>query len=108
MLPLEAKVLNLSLTQARRIWYDVILENVTLSILKSPKWVVSSTCTSPDCQSVPRFNYAASTSFKFVNSAADQPESFSLSYLVGHVSGQVATDTVTFGPYVVHNQTLGT
>ncbi|EJD05762.1 acid protease [Fomitiporia mediterranea MF3/22] len=64
----------------------------------SDLWIVSSACTSVDCQRVRKYNPTPTL--------APANASFQLTYLTGAVSGSIAYETVVFGPYVVYSQVL--
>ncbi|KAG1759033.1 aspartic peptidase domain-containing protein [Suillus occidentalis] len=66
----------------------------------SDLWVVSSDCTSPDCQGIARYSSSSSSTLTL----SDQP--FKLIYLMGSVLGTVGTETVTLGPYEISSQTF--
>ncbi|KAH8107018.1 acid protease [Cristinia sonorae] len=66
----------------------------------SDLWVVTSDCTLQDCSGVPKYTPSSS-----LNLMADVP--FNLNYLMGSVSGTVATETVTLGPFQISSQVLG-
>ncbi|EED78605.1 predicted protein [Postia placenta Mad-698-R] len=61
-------------------------------------WVVSSDCTTSDCQGIATFDISESNSLNLTST------DFHLDYLIGSVSGTVGTDTVTFGPYEISSQ----
>ncbi|KAL5533198.1 hypothetical protein ACEPAF_4974 [Sanghuangporus sanghuang] len=64
----------------------------------SDLWIVSSACTDIDCQRIPKYNPTASLT--------PSNASFDLNYLTGKVTGAVAYETVSFGPYMVFAQVL--
>ncbi|KAJ7048488.1 aspartic peptidase domain-containing protein [Mycena amicta] len=64
----------------------------------SDLWVASSSCSSSSCSSTPRYDPSVS--------GALAPANFTISYLVGSVSGPVYWDTVTVGGYSISNQAL--
>ena len=74
-----------------------------ISSLIRLQWIVSTLCTSVDCQSVHQYNSSNSSSLTTPPSA----RSFSLSYLLGAVEGTVVTETVTLGPFEILGQVLG-
>ncbi|KAL5529282.1 hypothetical protein ACEPAG_5267 [Sanghuangporus baumii] len=64
----------------------------------SDLWIVSSACTDIDCQQIRKYNPTASLT--------PSNASFGLNYLTGKVTGAVAYETVSFGPYMVFAQVL--
>ncbi|KAI0063476.1 acid protease, partial [Artomyces pyxidatus] len=62
----------------------------------SDLWVVSSNCTQADCDGVAKYSQTPTLSLS--------NHSFSLSYLVGSVSGVVGFETVAVGPYQISPQ----
>ncbi|KIK45844.1 hypothetical protein CY34DRAFT_488303 [Suillus luteus UH-Slu-Lm8-n1] len=73
---------------------------ITFDTGSSDLWVVSSDCTSPDCQGITRYSSSSSSTLTL----SDQP--FKLIYLMGSVLGTVGTETVTLGPYEISSQTF--
>lgn len=63
--------------------------------------MVSSDCTTSDCQGIATFDISESNSLNLTST------DFHLDYLIGSVSGTVGTDTVTFGPYEISSQVFG-
>ncbi|KAF7975294.1 hypothetical protein HWV62_10060 [Athelia sp. TMB] len=72
--------------------------SLTLDTGSSDLWVVSSDCQDSDCKGVPAYSSSSSPGFQALN------KPFALSYLMGSVSGSVATDSVSLGPYDVASQ----
>ncbi|KZT69013.1 acid protease [Daedalea quercina L-15889] len=75
--------------------FEVLLDTGSADL-----WVVSSNCTTQDCTKVPKFDTSDTTNLTL--SGAD----FHLGYLLGSVTGSIATDTVTLGAYEVSSQAL--
>ncbi|KAH9854110.1 acid protease [Lenzites betulinus] len=69
---------------------------VILDTGSSDLWVVSSDCTTTDCEGVHKYSQTPSLSPLDV--------SFHLNYLIGNVSGTVGTETVTLGEYQISSQ----
>lgn len=63
------------------------------------QWVVSSDCSTSDCEGVQKYTRTPSLS------QTDVP--FHLNYLVGNVSGTVGAETVTLGEFQVSSQIFG-
>ncbi|PCH38253.1 acid protease [Wolfiporia cocos MD-104 SS10] len=74
--------------------------NVLLDTGSSDLWVVSSNCTDTDCQKIHTYNSSEPSPLSLSG------ESFHLKYLIGSVTGNVGTDTVTLGPYEISSQVL--
>ncbi|KAF9262138.1 acid protease [Marasmius fiardii PR-910] len=65
------------------------------------QWVVSDNCSSADCASVSRYSQTSSKDLK------SSGVLFELSYLKGSVSGVVALDVVSIGPFEIRPQIFG-
>ncbi|KAH8829525.1 aspartic peptidase domain-containing protein [Flagelloscypha sp. PMI_526] len=72
--------------------------SVMLDTGSSDLWVLSTNCSSTDCLSLPKYSPSLSSSYVTLN------EAFSLSYLLGSVTGSVGEDTLTLGPYQILQQ----
>jgi len=66
--------------------------------LNAAQWVVSSDCTTSDCQNVVKYNITGAGSLSLSNNE------FHLQYLIGSVTGIIGTDTVTLGSYDISSQ----
>ncbi|KAH9934816.1 aspartic peptidase domain-containing protein, partial [Fomitopsis serialis] len=73
---------------------------VLLDTGSSDLWVASSNCTIQDCAKVPTFDTSDTVNLTLSGAA------FHLGYLLGSVTGMIATDTVTLGSYEVSSQVL--
>ncbi|KAG9318343.1 aspartic peptidase domain-containing protein [Chiua virens] len=73
---------------------------VTFDTGSSDLWVISSNCTTADCQGVVTYSPSASSTLRLSNI------DFRLFYLIGSVEGAVATDMVTLGSIRVVSQTF--
>ncbi|TDL27282.1 acid protease [Rickenella mellea] len=69
---------------------------VVLDTGSSDLWIVSSDCQIDDCSGIEKYNSTSTLSLS--------PLPFSLSYLTGSVSGVVAFETVSFGPFQISSQ----
>ncbi len=65
------------------------------------QWVISNECETSDCINVPRYTRTFSTQL----SVSQTP--FHIDYLLGSVSGMVASETVSMGPYQLNSQLFG-
>lgn len=63
-------------------------------------WVATDDCTSPECQGLAKYNKSSSTTLQ------QSTTPFKLGYLVGSVTGTLATETVTVGQYQIHDQVI--
>ncbi|KAJ6618353.1 aspartic peptidase domain-containing protein [Mycena sp. CBHHK59/15] len=73
--------------------FDVVLDTGS-----SDLWVASTVCEEPDCLAVPRYSPAASSTL------VQTGIPFTLDYLEGAVTGEIAYDTVSLGAYQVQSQ----
>ncbi|KAL4074628.1 aspartic peptidase domain-containing protein [Scleroderma yunnanense] len=73
---------------------------VTLDTGSSDLWVVSTKCSTSECQEVVKYSPERSHTM----SLSGKP--FNITYLVGSASGIVGTETVTLGPYQIPSQTF--
>ncbi|KAI0313074.1 aspartic peptidase domain-containing protein [Amylostereum chailletii] len=64
----------------------------------SDLWVISSDCTSADCDGVAKYKPSSSLN--------QTDQTFKLNYLHGSVSGLIGFETVAFGPFQVSSQAL--
>ncbi|KAJ3889306.1 aspartic peptidase domain-containing protein [Lentinula edodes] len=74
---------------------------LTLDTGSSDLWVISNECDSADCANVARYSRAFSSNL----SISQTP--FHIDYISGSVSGLVASETVSLGPYRIFSQVFG-
>ncbi|KAJ3847457.1 aspartic peptidase domain-containing protein [Lentinula lateritia] len=74
---------------------------LTLDTGSSDLWVISNECDSADCANVARYSQAFSSNL----SISQTP--FHIDYISGSVSGLVASETVSLGPYRLLSQVFG-
>ncbi|KAJ3982744.1 aspartic peptidase domain-containing protein [Lentinula detonsa] len=74
---------------------------LTLDTGSSDLWVISNECKSADCSNVARYSQSFSTNL----SITQMP--FHTDYISGSVSGLVAAETVSLGPYQLISQVFG-